>query len=72
MTSRKRRDWTAEEKLSILEEARQRLQTISGVCRQQGIATGQFYAWEKEARRGPWRHCAPGSGGASRATKKRN
>ena len=52
MTSRKRRDWTAEEKLSILEEARQRLQTISGVCRQQGIATGQFYAWEKEARRG--------------------
>ena len=52
MTAKKRRHWTAEKKLQIVEEARQTPQTISGVCRHHGIATGQFYAWEKKARQG--------------------
>jgi transposase len=46
------RRWTAEEKLGIIEEARQTPQTVSGVCRRHGIATGQFYGWEKKARQG--------------------
>jgi transposase len=52
MPNQKRRRWTAEEKLNIIEEARQTSQTISEVCRRHGIAPGQFYAWEKQARSG--------------------
>ena len=52
MGSQSRRRWTAEEKLAIIEEARQAGQTVSEVCRRHGIATGQFYAWEKKARQG--------------------
>ncbi|NPV81909.1 MAG: transposase [Firmicutes bacterium] len=52
MSTSTRRQWTAEEKLKILEEARQTGQRISEVCRRYGIAIGQFYAWEKQARQG--------------------
>jgi transposase len=52
MSSKNRRRWTAEEKLSILEEARQSGQSISEVCRRHQIAPGQFYAWERQAREG--------------------
>jgi transposase len=52
MGNQGRRRWTAEEKLAIIEEARQAGQTVSEVCRRHGIATGQFYAWEKKARQG--------------------
>ncbi len=52
MTTSSRRRWTAEEKLRILEEARQVGQTISEVCRRHQVASGQFYAWEKQARQG--------------------
>lgn len=52
MTDKNRRQWTAEEKLGILEEGRQTPQTISEVCRRHGVAVGQFYAWEKKARQG--------------------
>jgi transposase len=52
MPNQKRRRWTAEEKLNIIEEARQTSQTISEVCRRHGIAPGQFYGWEKQARNG--------------------
>ncbi len=52
MPNQNRRRWTAEEKLNIIEEARQTSQTISEVCRRHGIAPGQFYAWEKQARNG--------------------
>jgi transposase len=50
MSSKNRRRWTAEEKLSILEEARQGGQSISEVCRRNQIAPGQFYAWERQVR----------------------
>ena len=52
MSSQKRRQWTAEQKLQVLEEARQTDATVSEVCRRQGIGTGQFYKWEKLAREG--------------------
>jgi len=52
MSSTNRRRFTAEEKLSILEEARQSGQSISEVCRRHQLAAGQFYAWERQARQG--------------------
>lgn len=52
MKTKNRRRWTPEEKLTIIEEARQTPATISEVCRHHGLATGQFYAWEKQARQG--------------------
>lgn len=47
-----RRRWTAEEKLRILEEARQAGVSVSEVCRHHQIAPGQFYLWERQARGG--------------------
>lgn len=52
MSTPSRRHWTAAEKLRILEEARQTGQTVSEVCRHHQLASGQFYAWEKQARQG--------------------
>jgi transposase len=52
MSSRSRRRWTAEEKWRIIEEARQTELSVSEVCRRYGLATGQFYSWEKQARQG--------------------
>jgi len=52
VTTKKQRCWTAEQKLRIIEEARQTDHTVSEVCRQHGVATGQFYTWEKRARQG--------------------
>ncbi|MBC8447732.1 MAG: transposase [Chloroflexi bacterium] len=52
MTTKKRQRWTAERKLQIIEEARQTDHTVSEVCRHHGVATGQFYTWEKRARQG--------------------
>ena len=45
-----RRNWSAEEKLKIIEEARQSGHSVSEVCRRHKIAPGQFYAWEKQAK----------------------
>ena len=45
-----RRQWTAEEKLQILDEARKAGQAVSEVCRRHQIAPGQFYEWERLAR----------------------
>ena len=50
MSTNNRRRWTPEDKLAILEEARQSDQTISEVCRRHQLAPGQFYAWERQAR----------------------
>lgn len=52
MTSQTRRHWTADEKLKILDEARQAGQSVSEVCRRHQIVPGQFYTWEKLARTG--------------------
>jgi len=52
MTTQTRRHWTAEDKVRVLEEARQAGQSVSEVCRRHQITPGQFYAWEKQARQG--------------------
>lgn len=50
--SKRRRRWTAEEKLTILQEARQAGHTVSEVCRRHQIQPTQFYLWEKQAKAG--------------------
>lgn len=50
--TRRRRRWTAEEKLQILQEARHTDSTVSEVCRRHQVAIAQFYGWEKLARQG--------------------
>ena len=52
MSTQNHRRWTAEEKMRIIEEARQTEHSVSEVCRRYGLATGQFYGWEKQARQG--------------------
>ena len=46
------RHWTAEQKLAILNEARQAGQNVSEVCRRHQLAPGVFYAWERLAKQG--------------------
>lgn len=48
----KRRRFTVEEKLEILEEARQANTTVAEVCRRHGIDGTTFYRWEKRAKEG--------------------
>jgi transposase len=67
MSTSKRRRWSAEEKLRILEEARQADQTVSAVCRHYQIAPGQFYVWEKQARQGALEGLRNGQRGRKRA-----
>ena len=52
MNTNTKRSWSAEEKLRILEEARQGGLAVSEVCRRHQIAATQFYLWEKQARQG--------------------
>lgn len=52
MGAQKRRQWTVEQKLQIIEEARQSDASVSEVCRRHGIGSGQFYKWEQLARAG--------------------
>jgi transposase-like protein len=51
MGSDNRRQWTAEEKLQILDEARKAGQAVSEVCRRHQIAPAQFYQWEHQVRK---------------------
>jgi transposase-like protein len=50
MATTNRRHFTPQQKLAILDEARQTGATISEVCRRHQIAPGQFYTWEKQAK----------------------
>jgi transposase-like protein len=62
MNKSSKRNWSAEDKLRILEEARHSGQAVSEVCRRHQIAPAQFYLWEKQARQGALaalRHPAP-------------
>jgi len=52
MEKSQRRHWSAEEKLRILEEARQTGSGVSEVCRRHALPVALFYAWEKQARQG--------------------
>ena len=48
--SKKRRERTAEEKLQILEEARQPNTTVAEVLRRHQLDATTFYRWEREAK----------------------
>lgn len=48
----KRRKHTVEEKLRILEEARQPNTTVAEVLRRHQVDRGTFYRWEKQAKEG--------------------
>ena len=69
MTTSQRRLWSAAQKLSILEEARQGNMSVSEVCRRHGISAGQFYAWEKQARQGAAEALQASRRGPKRADK---
>jgi len=52
MSERNRRVWQPEQKLQILEEARQTGQAVSEVCRRHQLTPTLFYQWERQAREG--------------------
>jgi len=47
-----RRRFSAEEKLRVLDEARQPGASIAEACRRHGIASSVFYRWEAQMRQG--------------------
>ncbi|MFO7893707.1 MAG: transposase [Longimicrobiales bacterium] len=49
---RKARKFTVEDKLRILEEARQPNTTVAEVLRRHQVAAHTFYRWEKQAKAG--------------------
>jgi len=63
MSRRTKRAWSAEDKLRILEEARQGGQAVSEVCRRHQIAPAQFYLWEKQTREAALEALRPGARG---------
>ena len=48
MPRKRRRNFTAEEKVSILREALVDRAAVSEVCESHGIQPSQFYTWQKE------------------------
>lgn len=50
MGKKSRRKFTVEEKLRILEEARQPDTSVAEVLRRQQVDPGTFYRWEKQAK----------------------
>ena len=52
MTKRRRRVFTAEEKLRVLEEARQPNTQVAEVLRRHGLDAATFYRWERLAKQG--------------------
>jgi transposase-like protein len=52
MADKTRRNWSAEAKLRILDEARQTEHSVSEVCRRHQISPTLFYQWERSAREG--------------------
>lgn len=63
----KRKNYTAAEKLSILEEAQQPEVQISEVCRRHGISSSMYYRWEAQMREGARLGLAESSGRKRRA-----
>jgi transposase len=62
--------FSADEKLRILEEARQPGASVSETCRRHGIAASVFYRWEAQMREGARRALAEGNGGRKTAREK--
>ena len=53
MTMSQRRSWSAPQKLSILDEARQADMSVSEVCRRHGISVGQYRGGSSNASAAP-------------------
>jgi transposase-like protein len=68
MASKQR--FSADEKLRIVEEARQPGASVSETCRRHGIAASVFYRWEAQMREGARRALAEGNGGRKTAREK--
>jgi putative transposase len=62
--------FTADEKLRIVEEARQPGANVSETCHRHGIAASAFYRWEAQMREGARRALAEGNGGRKAAKEK--
>jgi len=58
-----KRRFTADEKLRVLEEARQPGASVSETCRRHGIAASVFYRWEAQMREGARRALGEEPGG---------
>jgi transposase len=52
MSDQKRRRWSAQEKLAIIEEARKGGLSVGAVCRKHQLAPQLFYEWERKSREG--------------------
>ena len=52
MARKKKRQFTVEQKVRILEEARQPNTTVAEVCRRHGMDGTTYYRWEKQAKEG--------------------
>ena len=52
MARKQRRQFTAEQKLRILEEARQPNTTVAEVLRRHGVDAATYYRWERVAKVG--------------------
>jgi len=65
-----KRKISAQQKLQILEEARQPNTTIAEVCRRHQISPAQFYAWEKAARQGALQALTPRKPGQDRSQQR--
>jgi transposase-like protein len=68
IVNRKRRSWSAEQKLEILREARENAVPVSEVCRRHGVSPAQFYSWEKRARDGALEALQRRSAGGNKET----
>ena len=60
-----RQTYSAEEKIRIVLAGLRGEESISVLCRREGIAESLYYSWSKEfleagKRRSVWRHCAAG------------
>lgn len=50
--AKKRRVWTAEQKLQVIEEVRWGGVSVSEACRRHELTAGQYYEWVRQAKRG--------------------
>jgi len=69
MTNQKRRQWTAEQKLQIIEEARQTDATVSEVCRRHALAQASSTSGRSSLGRAPCMDYAPRNEGAKGASR---
>jgi transposase-like protein len=63
-----RRQFSPDEKLQMIQEARQGGMPVSAVCAKHGIYPKQFYQWEQQASQGALRALQPQKRGRKKVT----